>query len=66
MSKQKFGIAVEEDIVAEIDTIVDECTDLQASRSEVIEAILTGYLESETDHATYVRNRITDRREGKL
>jgi metal-responsive CopG/Arc/MetJ family transcriptional regulator len=44
MSKEKFGISVDEDIVQQIDEFTDECDDLQASRSEIIEAILTAYL----------------------
>ena len=44
MSKEKFGISVDEDIVQQIDELADECDDLQVSRSEIIEAIPTAYL----------------------
>ena len=43
MAKEKFGIAVEEDIVQEVDELVAECDDPGASRSEIVEAILTAF-----------------------
>jgi metal-responsive CopG/Arc/MetJ family transcriptional regulator len=66
MSKEKFGISVDEDIVQQIDEFVDECDDLQASRSEIIEAILTAYLRSDADHVERVRELIIRRRKGTL
>jgi len=49
ISKEKFGISVDEDIVQQTDELADECDDLQASRSEIIEAILRAYLQSDAD-----------------
>ena len=66
MGKKKFGIAVAEDITQEIDGLVDECDDLGASRSEIIEAILTAYIHSETNHTERVRELIIRRRKGQL
>ena len=66
MSKEKFGISVDEDIVQQIDEFTDECDDLQASRSEIIEAILTAYLRSDADHVERVRELILRRRKGTL
>ncbi|MFB6228336.1 MAG: ribbon-helix-helix protein, CopG family [Halobacteriales archaeon] len=66
MSKEKFGISVDEDIVQQIDELADECDDLQASRSEIIEAILTAYLRSDADHVERVRELIIRRRKGTL
>jgi len=58
MSKEKFGISVGEGIVQQIDEFGDKCDDLQASRSEIIEAILTAYLRSDADHVERVRELI--------
>jgi metal-responsive CopG/Arc/MetJ family transcriptional regulator len=66
MPKEKFGVAVAEDIAQEIDELVDECEDLGASRSEIIEAILTAYIQSDTDHVEQVRELIIRRRKGTL
>ena len=66
MAKMKFGVAVDEDIASEVDKLVDECDDLGASRSEIIEAILTAYIRSDSDHAKQVRKLIIRRRKGEL
>jgi metal-responsive CopG/Arc/MetJ family transcriptional regulator len=66
MAKIKFGVAVDEDIASEVDELVDECDDLRASRSEIIEAILTAYVRSDSEHAEQVRELIIRRRKGNL
>ena len=66
MAKEKFGIAVEEDIVQEVDELVAECDDLGASRSEIVEAILTAFIQSDSDQAKQVREIIIRRRKGTL
>ena len=66
MAKEKFGVAIAEDIVREIDELVDECEDLGASRSEIVEAILTAYIQSDTDHVEQVRELIIRQRKGTL
>ena len=66
MSRTKFGIAVSEDVVTDLEAVVEECTDLQASRSEVVEAILTAYFASETDHTERVRELVIRRRNDAL
>jgi len=48
MAKEKFGVAVDEESVQEVDELVAECEDLGASRSEIVEAILTAFVQSET------------------
>jgi len=50
MAKKKFGVAVDEEIVREVDELVAECDDLGVSRSEIVEAILTAFVQSETNH----------------
>ena len=42
MAREKFGGAVSDDLVDELDELVDECADLGSSRSEIVESILTG------------------------
>jgi metal-responsive CopG/Arc/MetJ family transcriptional regulator len=66
MTKAKFGIAVDEEIVQEVDKLVAECDDLGASRSEIVEAILTAFIQSDSDHAKQVRKVIIRKRKGTL
>jgi metal-responsive CopG/Arc/MetJ family transcriptional regulator len=58
MSKEKFGIAVANEISDELDELVNECDNLSVSRSEVVEAILTAYLRADTDHVERVRELV--------
>ena len=62
MAKQKFGVAVDEEIVREVDELVAECDDLGASRSEIVEAILTAFVQSESNHAKRMREIIIRKR----
>jgi len=66
MTKEKFGVAVAEDVADELEELVSECEDLGASRSEVVEAILTAYVRSDIDHVEQVRELIIRRRKGTL
>ena len=66
MTKEKFGVAVAEPLADELDDLVEECADLGASRSEIVEAILTAYFESDVDHVARVRELIIRRRKGNL
>ncbi len=66
MAKEKFGVAVEEEIVQEVDELVAKCDDLGGSRSEIVEAILTAFIKSESDHAKQVREIIIRKRKGTL
>jgi len=66
MAKEKFGIAVDEEIVQEVDELVAESADLGASRSEIVEAILTAFVQSESNHAERVREVIIRKRKGTL
>ena len=50
MAKEKFGVAVSNDLVGELNELFDESADLGASRSEIVEAILTAYFQSDVDH----------------
>lgn len=54
MAEEKFGVAADEEIVREVDELVAKCGNLGASRSEVVEAILTPSIHSNSDHARLV------------
>jgi len=56
MPKEKFGIAVDEEIVQEADELIAECDGLGAAGSEIAEAILTAFVQSESNHAERVRD----------
>ena len=43
-------MSISEELGEELDELTEECVDLQASRSEVVEAILTAYFQSDVDH----------------
>ena len=64
MAKEKFGVAVDEEIVQEVDKLVAECDDLGASRSEIVEAILAAFVQTESNHAEQVREIIIRNRKG--
>jgi len=66
MAKTEFGVSIDDEIAHGIDELVDECADLGASRSEIGEAVLTAYLESDGDHESRVRELIIRRRKGTL
>ena len=66
MPNTEFGVSITDDLVEELDELTEQCVDLQASRSEVVEAILTAYFQSEIDHEARVRELIIRRRKGTL
>jgi len=66
MAKEKFGIAVDEEMVREVDELVAECDDLGVSHSEIVEAILTPFIQSESDHGKKVREIIIRKRKATL
>ena len=66
MAREKFGVAVSDELVDELDELVEACADLGASRSEIVEAILTAYFRSDVDHAARVRELIIRRRKENL
>ena len=66
MAKEKFGIAVAAEIAREVDELVAECDDFGAAGSEIVEAILTAFVQSEANHTEQVREIIIQRRKGTL
>jgi metal-responsive CopG/Arc/MetJ family transcriptional regulator len=66
MEQEKLSVAVTPEVVDELDELVEEYADLGAHRSEIVEAILTAYLQSDVDHVTRVRELIIRRCKGNL
>ena len=66
MPKEKFGIAVDEEIVREVDELVAGCDDLGASRSKIVDAVLTAFIHSDSDQAKQVREIIIRKRKSTL
>ncbi|KXA90188.1 transposase [candidate division MSBL1 archaeon SCGC-AAA259B11] len=58
MPKIKFGVIIDEELRKELDKIVEESEDLDSSRSEVVETILTAFFKSSVDHAKKVRELV--------
>ena len=58
MTRTKMGVSVRTELVEELDTLVDECSDLGASRSEIVEAILTAYLQSDEERIEKTRELV--------
>ena len=58
MTRTKMGVSVRTELVEELDTLVDECSDLGASRSEIVEAILTAYLQSDEERIERTRKLV--------
>lgn len=55
MTQQKFGVSVSEETGEKLETLVNESTDLGASRSEIVDAILMAYLQSSDDEIARTR-----------
>ncbi len=58
MTRPKFGISPSPEIAQQLDDLVEECVDLGASRSEIVEAILTAYFETDEDRGPTTRELI--------
>ena len=58
MARTKMGVSVRTELVEELDTLVDECSDLGASRSEIVEVILTAYLQNDEGRIKQTRELI--------
>ena len=39
-----MGVSIRTELADELNTLINECSNLGASRSEIVEAILTAYL----------------------
>ncbi len=58
MTRTKMGVSVRTELVEELDTLVDECSDLGASRSEIVEAILAAYLQNDEERIEKTRELV--------
>ena len=58
MSRTKMGVSIRTELVDELDALVDECSDLGASRSEIVEAILVAYFQNEEERIKQTRELI--------
>jgi len=58
MSRTKMGVSIRTELVDELDILVDGCSDLGASRSEIVEAILTAYFQNEEKRIEQTRELI--------
>lgn len=66
MGKAKFGVAVAADLMQQLEEMKDECEDIEASRSEIVEDIITIYFQADLDHLARVRETTIRRRKGNL
>ena len=53
-----MGVSIRTELVDELDALVDECSDLGASRSEIVEAILVAYFQNEEERIKQTRELI--------
>ena len=58
MTRPKFGISPSPQIANHLDDLVEKCVDLGASRSEIVEAILAAYFDTDEDRSTTTRELI--------
>mgnify|MGYP000423854880 FL=1 len=58
MTRTKMGVSVRTELVDELDTLVDECADLGAACSEIVEAILTAYFQNDEEQIKQTRELI--------
>jgi metal-responsive CopG/Arc/MetJ family transcriptional regulator len=53
-----MGISVRTELVDELDLLVDECANLGAGRSEIVESILTPYLQGNEERIEKTRELV--------
>ncbi len=58
MTRTKMCVSVRTALVEELDTLAGKCSDLGASRSEIVEAILTAYFDTDEDRSTTTQELI--------
>ncbi len=66
MPKTKFGVTIDEKLTKELDKIVNESEYLDLSRSETVEAILTAFFKSNSNHTKKARELVIRKRKDKL
>lgn len=63
MTRTKMGVSLRPELVDELNTLVDEYSDLGASRSEIVEAILVAYLQGDEERIKKTRELVIRNRE---
>lgn len=58
-----MGVSLRPELVDELNTLVDEYSDLGASRSEIVEAILVAYLQGDEERIKKTRELVIRNRE---
>ena len=65
MTRQKFGISPSPRIAQQLDDLVEERVDLGASRSEIVESVLTAYFDTDEDRTDTTRELIVRLRQSR-
>jgi len=65
-AKFKVGFAIDGEIVKELDSMVDSSSDLQISRSELVDAILAAFFNSQKRPVEKARKLIIMRRKSLI
>ena len=65
MTRPKFGISPSPRIAQQLDDLVEECVDLGASRSEIVEAVLTAYFNTDEDRTATTRELVVRLRQSR-
>jgi len=65
-AKIKVGFAIDEEIIKELDFMVESSRDLQASRSELVDAILAVFFKSQEKTMEKARKFLIMRRKGLI
>jgi metal-responsive CopG/Arc/MetJ family transcriptional regulator len=65
MTRPKFGISPSPQVAQQLDNLVEECVDLGASRSEIVEAVLSAYLGTDEDRISTTRELVIRLRESR-
>lgn len=66
MNRTRFGVSIDSDVADEIDSVVSECEDIDANRSDVVDVILTAFVQSTDDSTRRVRELVIKKRKGTL
>jgi metal-responsive CopG/Arc/MetJ family transcriptional regulator len=66
MVRTKFGVSIDDDTAAAIDEVASNCEDIDANRSDVIDAILTAFVEGNDEPTRRARELIIKKRKDTL
>jgi metal-responsive CopG/Arc/MetJ family transcriptional regulator len=66
MGRTKFGVSIDDDVAERIGEIASSCEDIDANRSDVIDGILTAFVEGNDEPTRRARELIIKKRKGSL